>query len=81
MKVINVFIVKSLECNKGKIFSKNFVINCVFYGLHTEPEPEPQVGKSQNQNQNRNFSKVGTGTGTVKNSYISTKLLKRFKRI
>ncbi len=27
---------------KDKIFSKNFVENCAFYGLDMEPEPEPE---------------------------------------
>ncbi len=43
---------------KGKIFSKNFIENCAFYGLDMEPVPE----HVQSRNRNRNLSKVGTGT-------------------
>jgi hypothetical protein len=51
----------------GKIFSKNFLENCAFYGLDTEPEPE--LVKSWNRrNQNHDMSKVGPGTGAVINS-------------
>jgi hypothetical protein len=73
MKLINFFLVKSLQFKTVKIFPNKF-LETAFYGLDTEPELEPELVKSRNRN--RNLSKFGTRTGTVKNSYGSATLTK-----
>jgi hypothetical protein len=58
MKLINFFLVKSLECKKARILTK-FLFKTAFYGLYKELEPAKVVtGKSWNRNRTVTFQKL-----------------------